>query len=79
MKWIVDRIENNIAIIEVQQANTASVQIEVPLSALPPTTKEGDIILLEISTQTTDNLDAAQQRIDRLKSKFTQPTGIIDL
>jgi hypothetical protein len=79
MKWIVDRIENNIAIIEVQQANTASIQIEIPLSALPSETKEGDIILLEISKQTTETLDEAQQRIDRLKSKFTQPTGIIDL
>ena len=79
MKWIVDRIENNIAIIEVQQANTGSTQIEVPLSALPPETKEGDIILLEISKQTTKTLDEAQQRIDRLKSKFTQPTGVIDL
>jgi hypothetical protein len=57
----------------------ASIQIEIPLSALPSETKEGDIILLEISKQTTETLDEAQQRIDRLKSKFTQPTGIIDL
>ena len=49
MMWIIDRIEESIAVIEV-----GSSFIDVPLSALPDGAKAGDIIELNINLSETN-------------------------
>ncbi len=51
MNWIIDRIENNIAVCEFDTGKT----IDVPLSALPDGIKEGDVISLSIDKEETNN------------------------
>lgn len=51
MNWIIDRIENNIAVCEFDTGKT----IDVPLSALPDGIKEGDVISLSIDKAETNN------------------------
>lgn len=43
MIWIVDRIENDIAVVEIGEKT-----VDIPLFALPENTKEGDVITLNI-------------------------------
>jgi hypothetical protein len=50
MIWIIDRIENNIAVCEVDTKT-----IDVPLSALPNGVCEGDVISLTIDKKQTDD------------------------
>lgn len=44
MTWIIDRIEEDIAVCEIDNGKT----IDIPLSALPSGVKEGDAIALTI-------------------------------
>ena len=49
--WIVDRIENNIAVLEAKD----KTHLDVPLSLFPDTVKEGDVVVLcEDGTYKTD-------------------------
>lgn len=49
--WIVDRIENNIAVLEAND----KTHLDVPLSLFPDTVKEGDVVILrEDGTYKTD-------------------------
>lgn len=50
MNWIIDRIENNIAVCE-----AGDVSLDVPLSALPKGASEGDVITLAIDKAQTEN------------------------
>lgn len=46
MLWIVDRIENDIAVIETESGN-----INIELKHLPEGTKEGSVIKLDLSAE----------------------------
>lgn len=59
MLWIVDRIENGIAIIE-----TESGTLELELKYLPEGTKEGNVIKLTLSPE------EEQKRRERIKKKM---------
>lgn len=49
--WIVDRIENNIVVLEAND----KTHLDVPLSLFPDTVKEGDVVILrEDGTYKTD-------------------------
>ena len=49
--WIVDRIENNIVVLEAMDKSHS----DVPLSLFPDTVKEGDVVILrEDGTYKTD-------------------------
>ncbi|MCC8073987.1 MAG: DUF3006 domain-containing protein [Clostridiales bacterium] len=50
MEWIIDRIEENTAVIEYSKGKTFSA----PLSALPNGAKEGDVITLNIDSNATE-------------------------
>lgn len=59
MKWIVDRIENHIAVCEMENGKT----IDVIKDALPKGIKEGDVINLSVDkTETKDR----KEKIDKL-------------
>lgn len=49
MNWIIDRIEEGIAVCEVGTAF-----LNVPVEALPEGVKEGDVITLSINKKMTD-------------------------
>ncbi len=59
MLWIVDRIENGIAVIE-----TESGTLELELKYLPDGTKEGNVIKLTLSPE------EEQKRQERIKKKM---------
>ena len=48
MNWIIDRIENDIAVCE-----AGDITFDVPLSALPEGSAEGDVITLAIDKEQT--------------------------
>lgn len=62
MNWIVDRIENDIAVCEID-----GEMIHIPLFALPHGTHEGDVIALEIDIKETQN---RQKNITNLMNKL---------
>lgn len=71
---IIDRIENNLAIIE-----SIAGPISIPISLLPPKTKEGDAFTMSFSkTDTTSAQEEATTRLERLK-KRDSGDDIIDL
>lgn len=51
MKWIIDRIENNIAVCEINNGTT----IDVNLNALPKEIKEGDVLNISVDKAETEN------------------------
>lgn len=62
MNWIIDRIENNIAVCE-----AGDCFIDVPLSALPKGASEGDVITLSIDKgQTADRKDKINNLMNSL-------------
>ncbi|MCM1115177.1 MAG: DUF3006 domain-containing protein [Clostridium sp.] len=58
MTWIVDRIENGIAVCEIADGKT----IDVPVTALPADIKEGDVITLSY------NAEEAAKRKERINN-----------
>lgn len=66
MKYAIDRIENEIAILE---NITDGTKIEINLSKLPSGSKEGTILLYQDEQYTID-LDEEQKRKERIESKF---------
>jgi hypothetical protein len=66
MKYAVDRIENNIAILEnIEDKNI----IEISLDLLPNGVKEKDILKLENENYVLDN-DEKEERLRRIKEKM---------
>ena len=74
-KWIVDKIENDIAIIECN-----GELLNIPLAFLPANIEEGDIIVLQKEhSSKAESLRDAEDRLKRLKAKNPTPSNIIDL
>lgn len=66
IKWIVDRIEENIAVVEV----SGNGMMNVPMHALPPSTKEGDCLLVSIDIQeTAERKESIHDKMMRLMSR----------
>lgn len=63
MKWIIDRIENNIAVCELENGET----LDVKISALPKGIKEGDVIKLSVDETETNE---RKERIDKLMNSL---------
>lgn len=49
MNWIIDRIENNVAVCEFAAGKT----VDIPLDALPSNATEGDVITLSVNPSQT--------------------------
>lgn len=63
MKWIIDRIENNIAVCELENGE----MLDVKISALPKGIKEGDVITLSVDETETNE---RKERIDKLMNSL---------
>lgn len=63
MKWIIDRIENNIAVCELENGEL----LDVKISALPKGIKEGDVIKLSVDDTETNE---RKERIDKLMNSL---------
>lgn len=63
MKWIIDRFEGDIAVIEYGDEQ----HFDLPRSSLPEGAKEGDVIAVEIDK---DETDARQKRISSLRKRL---------
>lgn len=62
MTWIIDRIENDIAVCEIE-----SFTIDIPLSALPEGVQEGDVISLSVDkAQTADRKEKIKDLMNTL-------------
>jgi hypothetical protein len=59
MEWIIDRIEEDIAVVEISAGN----MLDIPLSALPEGVSEGDVITLDINREAKE---LRQERINDL-------------
>ena len=66
MKYVVDRIENEIVILESLETQ---LKKEVLLSELPEEIKEGNILVYENELYTID-LEEEQKRRKKIKNKF---------
>jgi len=66
MKWIIDRIENNIAILENE---VTKEKREVSTSLLPPSIHEGAILILTNEQYILD-LDEEEQRRKEILERF---------
>lgn len=63
MKWIIDRIENNIAVCELENGE----MLDVKMSALPKGIKEGDVIKLSVDeTETNERKERINKLMDSL-------------
>ena len=69
----VDRIESDLALLEIGE-----VFVELPLAALPPNTKEGDMLRLIKQDGREQSLDTATSRLNRL-AKRDDGNDIIEL
>lgn len=63
MKWIIDRIENNIAVCELENGEL----LDVKISALPKGIKEGDVIKLSVDETEANE---RKERIDKLMNSL---------
>ncbi len=63
MKWIIDRIENNIAVCELENGE----MLDVKISALPKGIREGDVINLSVDETETNE---RKERIDKLMNSL---------
>lgn len=63
MKWIIDRFEGKIAVIECGDEN----HFDLPRSALPDGAKEGDVITVRIDDAETE---ARRKRIAELRKRL---------
>ena len=68
MIYIVDRIENNIAILENKETNEI---INIDISLLPTNLKEGNVLRYENNTYILDN-DEEDKRRQLLVEKFNK-------
>ncbi|PFF21289.1 pyruvate kinase [Bacillus anthracis] len=58
-RGIIDRFEGELAVIEVN-----NVTMDVPKSKLPPTAKEGDVLIIEGDTYTIDKDETDKRRLE---------------
>ncbi|MDD6728496.1 MAG: DUF3006 domain-containing protein [Eubacteriales bacterium] len=63
MKWIVDRIEGDFAVVELENKQTA----DIPLKSLPEKIKEGDVVSISIDENETAD---RKKNIDSLAKKL---------
>ncbi len=63
MKWIIDRIENDIAVCELENGEL----LDVKISALPKGIKEGDVIKLSVDETEANE---RKERIDKLMNSL---------
>ncbi len=62
---IIDRIENDRAIVEI-----GGEMIEIPCSELPNGAKEGDVLVLSVNTEAVGNLKKDnEERLKRLRER----------
>ena len=62
MQWVIDRIENGLAIIECND-----LHLEIPVQALPESIKEGSILEISI-TSDSDELEQAKALLKELEA-----------
>ena len=62
MKWIIDRIEGDIAVCEADDA-----MLNIPLCALPDNVKENDVISVDIDS---DETKARKENINKLMNNL---------
>jgi hypothetical protein len=67
MKVTIDRIEGTVAVL-ISRADE-SVRVNVPLSLLPPSSREGDILTIRIERD-MQATEAAQERVSGLIEKL---------
>jgi hypothetical protein len=67
MKVTIDRIEGTVAVL-ISRADE-SVRVNVPLSLLPPSCREGDILTIRIERD-IQATEAAQERVSGLIEKL---------
>jgi len=65
MRIIIDRFEDNYAVVELEDRSTANL----PRSLVPPGAKEGDVLLIEIDRNATEE---RRKRIQRLMEELWQ-------
>ncbi|MDM5191142.1 DUF3006 domain-containing protein [Bacillus hominis] len=56
-RGIIDRFEGELAVIEIN-----NITIDVPKSKLPPTAKEGDVLIIEDDQYTIDKNETDKKR-----------------
>jgi hypothetical protein len=69
---IIDRIENDRAIVEI-----GGEMIEIPRSELPNGAKEGDVLVLSVNTEAVGNLKKDNE--DRLKRLRERDPGDMEI
>ena len=74
MKYVVDRIENEIVILESLETQ---LKKEILLSELPEEIKEGNILIYENELYTID-LEEEQKRRQTIKNKFNTYKSTLD-
>jgi len=67
MKVTIDRIEGTVAVLISREDE--SVQVDIPVSLLPPGCREGDILTIRIE-QDIQATEAAQERVSGLIEKL---------
>lgn len=70
MKWVVDRIEKELAIVE-----CGDRMFEVPVSLLPKEAREGSVIQLHLAQEDTDH-EEAKALLKRLQERDTDEDSI---
>ncbi len=63
MKWIIDRIENDIAVCELPNGKT----VDIDIGALPSGVKEGDVLTVSVDKAETGEI---KEKIDRLMNSL---------
>lgn len=63
MKWIIDRIENDIAVCELPNGKT----VDIDIGALPLGVKEGDVLTVSVDKSETGE---RKEKIDRLMNSL---------
>ena len=64
MKYIVDRIEENYAVIEIETGKTISIPIELIEGA-----KEGDCIVITIEKKSEEDIEDTRSIFEKLRNK----------
>ncbi len=63
MKWIIDRLENGFAVVELENKEI----INIPKSALPEGVREGDVICVSVDSRETQD---RKEKIDGLMNSL---------
>lgn len=71
----VDRIEGDIAVLDIGGDKT----VDVPASLLPEGAVEGSVLTLTLALAADAAKDAAEARLERLRSRSPKPSGSLDL